>query len=54
MKRLFRLLALSLVLPVSAFAQGQAGIRISGSDTLEPLLEAAVAQYKKGTPTLRW
>jgi len=54
MKRLFRLLALSLVLPVSAIAQGQAGIRISGSDTLEPLLEAAVAQYKKGTPTLRW
>lgn len=48
MKRLFRLLALSLVLPVSAIAQGQAGIRISGSDTLEPLLEAAVAQYKKG------
>ena len=39
--------ALLVCAPIFAFAQAPAELRIMGSDTVEPLLEAAVGQFKK-------
>jgi phosphate transport system substrate-binding protein len=44
--------ALSLCVPIIAFAQAAADFRINGSDTVEPLIEAAVAQFKKTKPNV--
>lgn len=42
-----RIFALAFCVPIVVIAQGPSDIRISGSDTLEPLVESAVAQFKK-------
>ena len=46
-----RLCILFCCTPIISFAQTAADFRITGSDTVEPIVEAAVGQFRKTKPT---